>query len=61
MAITLAEINRVTLRAAFLPWFRQTMQDHGIPLSPDWNPSDEELARLADRFAEAFRPTEEEE
>lgn len=61
MAIDLATITRVTLRQCFLPWYREQMQIYGIPLPPDWNPSDEELGRLADRVAEAFRPVAEEE
>lgn len=55
MAITLDDINRVTLRVVFLPWFRQVTADLGVALRPDWDPDDEELARLAARVAEAFR------
>jgi hypothetical protein len=58
MAISLADINRVTLRAVFLPWWRQLMADYGMPLAADWNPTDEELERLAARVREAFREEE---
>lgn len=59
MTITLAEINRVTLRQVFLPWFRDLMASYGIPLPQDWNPDDVELARLAERAGEAFAELEE--
>jgi hypothetical protein len=55
MAITLAEITRVTLRQSFLPWFRREMAAMDIPLPTDWNPDDEELARLAEKVSAAFR------
>ncbi len=58
MPITLVDVNRVTLRVCFLPWFRRTMADLGIKLPDDWNPSDEELDRLARRVADAFREDE---
>jgi hypothetical protein len=50
MAITLAEITRVTLRQVFLPWLKEYLN-----LPADFTPSDEELARLADRAGQALR------
>lgn len=61
MAISLDDLNKVTLRIVFLPWFRETAADLGITLPPDWNPDDAELERLADRVAEGFRSEEIEE
>lgn len=54
MAISLDDINRVTLRIVFLPWFREMAADLGIPLRPDWNPTDDELEQLAAAVAKAF-------
>lgn len=59
MAISLDAINRTVLRTVFLPWFKQTSADYGITLRPDWNPSDDDLARLAERVSRAFGPEEE--
>lgn len=59
MTISFDEINRVVLRQVFLPWFKRTMADLGITLPPDWNPSDKELERLAERAAEALKEVEE--
>lgn len=55
MAISLDEINRVTLRVVFLPWFKHMMADLGLSLPEGWNPSDEELEKLAARVGEALR------
>jgi hypothetical protein len=55
MSISLADINRLTLRTCFLPWFKTTMAQMGITLPPDWNPDDEELESLAQRVGEAMR------
>lgn len=60
MAISFDQINRVVLRQVFLPWFRRMMADLGVTISPDWNPSDEELDRLAGKVADAFREAEDE-
>jgi hypothetical protein len=60
MAIDFDEINRVTLRLCFLPWFKQTMADMRVTLPADWNPSDEVLNRLAERVADALREVVEE-
>ncbi len=54
MTISLDEINRVTLRQTFLPWFRRTCEEVGFILPADWDPSDAELERLATRMGKAF-------
>jgi len=56
VVITLDQINRVTLREMFLPMIRNLCADF---LLPDWNPSDEELERLAARVSHAFREQDE--
>ena len=58
MTITLDEINRVTLRQTFLPWFKRTCTEVGLTLPADWDPSDEELRRLATHVGEAFAEEE---
>lgn len=60
MALSLAEINRVVLRVVFLPWFRQRCADFDVSLPAEWNPSDEELSRLAQRVAVAFAAPDDE-
>ena len=54
MALTLAEINRVSLRYAFLPWLKRTLKDYGIPAADDWSPTDDELSRIAKRIADSL-------
>jgi hypothetical protein len=54
MPINLDDINRIALRQTFLPWFREEMASMGVPLPPDWNPSDEVLGRLAEKCGEAL-------
>lgn len=58
MTISLDDINKVLLRTCFLPWFKETMASMGMSTPADWNPSDDELARLADRASEALRDRE---
>lgn len=53
MAISLDDLNRVTLREVFKPFAERTMREIGIPLPTPWTPSDEELGRLADAYARA--------
>lgn len=53
--ITLDDINRVTMRRVFLPWFKTQASELGFKLPTDWNPSDEELIKLSNAFAEACR------
>ena len=48
MTISLADINRVTLRYTFKPWVEQIWRDLGVQLPTPWEPTDEELVRLAD-------------
>lgn len=52
MAITLDQINKITLRYSFLPWVKHYLKDL---LPPNWDPTDEELERLAQKFGEALR------
>lgn len=59
MAITLAAINAVVLRQVFLPWFKQTSVECGIPLPANWNPDDAELDRLAGKVSQALREADE--
>ena len=54
MTISLQEINRVTLRIAFLPVAERELRALGVPLPTPWNPSDEELGRLADAFGKVL-------
>jgi hypothetical protein len=52
--ISLDDINRITLRVTFLPWVKENCRQMGITLPKNWNPSDEELERLAERVTKAF-------
>lgn len=56
MTISLDEINRVTLRIAFKPMAERELRALGVQLPVPWNPSDEELARLAATFAKVMEP-----
>lgn len=51
MTVSLADINAVTLRIVFKPMAERELRALGVRLPEPWNPSDEELARLADAFA----------
>lgn len=52
--ITLAEINRITLRQ-WQPVLEQELRALGIRLPIPWQPSDEELSKYAAAFGEACR------
>lgn len=54
MTISIAEINRITLRQ-FQRYFERELRALGVPLQTPWNPSDAELERIAQAFGEAGR------
>mgnify|MGYP001619082739 CR=1 FL=1 len=59
--INLAEINRITLRVTFKPFAEAELRALGVQLPVPWEPTDEELGRLADTFAKALDALESEE
>lgn len=54
MTINLEEINRITLRT-FKPFIENQLREIGIELPIPWNPTDDELEKLAVVFGKVMR------